>query len=956
MQHRQATLHLMQTEGLPLRLLPDELRGDREIVLAAVRNNGYELQYAAEELKKDRDIVLTAVAQNGEALRYAAEELQKDREIVLAAVTQNGEALQFAARELKRDREIVLTAVTQNGFALYVAEEELKKDREIVLTAVTQNVGALDYAAEELKKDREIVLTAVTQDGFALAFAAEELQKDREIVLEAVRRNGFALQFAREELKGDRDIVLAAVRNKGSMLYAATEELQKDREIVLAAVRNDGRALRSAAEELKGDREIVLTAVRNDGRALQSAAEELKGDREIVLAAVRKDGMALQYAAEELKTNVPFIMEIAKENLRVLNFVSNEVKNELSEMKEFQDLILEAAKNIDMFQEIAKTNEFVMKHAPENLKTNVPFIMEVAKENLRIINYVSNEVKDELSGIKEFKDLILKAAKDTNILRDLQIVSLDLSNMNMSNNDLVVLSQKLKDNTNIRQINLEFNEITNQGLFYLQVFLLQTRDMTGDYNIPNLRLLRLGGNFLGEVAEFLVPDIIRQRHMDIELLPLNPKNKVLYSKIEEKFKLNTDAKDLEKYLTQHFSLQELTQFVKDGGILSHFKANKEIYRKIYSDVSDKDFKNIFNFGENVKQKKQNQYDNEPTSSSSSTSRTILQQRQIQNDNEPTSSSSSSRSHSTSQYLNIMKDATSSSQKTIYPKTKEEIIEILKSQYNIVLTILSNLNQKAIEKNVQAKIKEIKEMFPNISTTEQSQLEQIFQKNLKEKKDLYFQTPGNQKILRKYKIEQFRDVYTDGPISTLNIHKKHGHFIDQSSKQKVVDHDQYYTKQQVLGEMQTASREQIEKLNEEQVKNLLPILRKFKDFESTKLLQKERQQRQKIKREQDHQQKGEEDHQQKGEQEKQSRQIMQIKNSLARIQEAQKNIKLKLLEKKELLRNELQKKKKQMEQNKTTTHDPQEQIQKPPVIQQLQNRISNIQGTLFIISNEMSRQG
>ena len=228
--------------------------------------------------------------------------------------------------------------------------------------------------------------------------------------------------------------------------------------------------------------------------------------------------------------------------------------------------------------------------------------------------------------------------------------------------------------------------------------------MTGDYNIPNLRLLRLGGNFLGENAEFLVADFIQQRHVDVELLPLNnSKSKVLYSKIEELFKHNRDAKVLEDYLTQHFSLQELTQFVKEGGILSHFKANKKIYRKIYSNVSDKDFKNIFNFGENVKQKKQIQYDNEPTSSSSS----------------------SSASHST---LNTMKGATSSSQKTIYPRTEEKIIEILKSQYNIVLTILSNLNQKAIEKNVQAKMKEIKEMFPNISTTEQSRLKQIFQKN------------------------------------------------------------------------------------------------------------------------------------------------------------------------------------------------------------------------------------
>jgi hypothetical protein len=54
-----------------------------------------------------------AVRQSGYALEFADEELRMNREVVLAAVTQNGLALRFAAMELRSDRDIVLAAVRQ---------------------------------------------------------------------------------------------------------------------------------------------------------------------------------------------------------------------------------------------------------------------------------------------------------------------------------------------------------------------------------------------------------------------------------------------------------------------------------------------------------------------------------------------------------------------------------------------------------------------------------------------------------------------------------------------------------------------------------------------------------------------------------------------------------------------------------------------------------------------------
>ena len=54
-------------------------------------------------MKGDKEVVLEAVKQNGNALYYASEELCGDRKVVLEAVKQYGCALKFASEELKND-------------------------------------------------------------------------------------------------------------------------------------------------------------------------------------------------------------------------------------------------------------------------------------------------------------------------------------------------------------------------------------------------------------------------------------------------------------------------------------------------------------------------------------------------------------------------------------------------------------------------------------------------------------------------------------------------------------------------------------------------------------------------------------------------------------------------------------------------------------------------------------
>ena len=90
-------------------------------------------QYASDELKADKEVVMALVSNDEDILEYASDELKADKEVVMAAINYDGSALQFAADELKADKEVVMAAV---GNA----------------RAVNYDYPVLKFAADELRE------------------------------------------------------------------------------------------------------------------------------------------------------------------------------------------------------------------------------------------------------------------------------------------------------------------------------------------------------------------------------------------------------------------------------------------------------------------------------------------------------------------------------------------------------------------------------------------------------------------------------------------------------------------------------------------------------------------------------------------------------------------------------------------------------------------------------------
>jgi hypothetical protein len=73
-------------------------------------------------------------------LKFVSDDLKNDRDVVIAAVQQNGLALEFVSVELRAEREIVVMAANQNGWAAFMStDDNLHFDKEVMLAALKED-------------------------------------------------------------------------------------------------------------------------------------------------------------------------------------------------------------------------------------------------------------------------------------------------------------------------------------------------------------------------------------------------------------------------------------------------------------------------------------------------------------------------------------------------------------------------------------------------------------------------------------------------------------------------------------------------------------------------------------------------------------------------------------------------------------------------------------------------
>ena len=147
---------------------------------------------------------------NGHALQHASAEVKGDREIVMEAVKKDGDALKHASAALQGCTTLALTALQapkraghQPTDLLLYLPESVRSDRACVM-------AAFDYEDEWAK--------GLPPEPGLLRCVSPELRADPSVVMAAVRMNGNNLLFAAPALRGNREIVIRAIRSSNATL------------------------------------------------------------------------------------------------------------------------------------------------------------------------------------------------------------------------------------------------------------------------------------------------------------------------------------------------------------------------------------------------------------------------------------------------------------------------------------------------------------------------------------------------------------------------------------------------------------------------------------------------------------------------------------------------------------------------------------------------------------------
>jgi len=306
--------------------MENQFVNDKEFMLALLAYNGTYLEHASDELKADKEVIMAAL-KSGYSLPYehVSDALKTDRDFLLEIVSLDAYCLEFFSEELKQDEQIVLAAAKNFGdAALEFGAEKFKTNKNIITEAVKSSSKVLSFLAENEKNDKNLVITAVDHNGYALQYASEKLRNDKDVVITAVRNNGYALQYASEELRNDKDVVITAVRNNGETLQFASKELQNDKDVAMAALINSTEAFKDVSERLRSDKEFILHAIGQkdvdavdddlDSYISDNIPEKLKADKDFVLQMVKVNGMVLGCVSDELKVDKDVVMLAVKNN------------------------------------------------------------------------------------------------------------------------------------------------------------------------------------------------------------------------------------------------------------------------------------------------------------------------------------------------------------------------------------------------------------------------------------------------------------------------------------------------------------------------------------------------------------------------------------------------------------------------------------------------------------------
>lgn len=452
----------VKIKGDVLKLCPQNLRNNKDIVLDAINTDLWSVMFASDELKKDRDVVLKSVKSRSDLydkhLSFP-EELKNDIDFLKQMILRNAYNLKFIPEKYAHQEILYLLAIKNDATIIefinkdgrdipFCVIKEFKKnlkDYAFCLNAVFENSYSYDLLEESIKKDKSFISQIIIKlektdnstndrrhlctkliesillfpfentdlilqlfgviynDSYLLQnifkLLPKNLQLDKNFIIKSITYNYEIFKLVDEIFKDDPEVVLHAIN-----LHTIIEKNKRS----YNSVRKDS-PLKYASDNIKNNYKIVFEAVKRDGDSIHFASIELKNDTDILLESIKSGGGLSSF------TKLPLILQTRDNLLIAVKIGFSSLDDLSSEFIRDKQVILEIVKNYgdDLFNVIPEFKDSfeivlaavnnrgsALKYASDNIKNNKEIVTAALKNNGLALEFASDELKNDLQIVK----------------------------------------------------------------------------------------------------------------------------------------------------------------------------------------------------------------------------------------------------------------------------------------------------------------------------------------------------------------------------------------------------------------------------------------------------------------------------------------------------------------------------------------------------------------------------
>jgi len=452
----------VKIKGDVLKLCPQNVRNNKDIVLGAINNDLWSVMYASDELKNDREVVLKSVKSRSDLYDkhlLFPDQLKNDIEFLKQIISSNAFNIKFIPEKHAHQKILYLLAIKSSsaiiefinkdahGIKSYIINEFKKnlKNFEFCLNAVIENSYSYDLLDEEIKKDKNFISQILLE-----LDKKDKIKDDRRYLCEKLLET--ILSLSTENI----DLILQLIKVIYDDSYLLKniykflpKQLQLDKKFIMKSIAFNYEVFEFVDEIFRDDPEVVLHAINlhniieknkrsfngiKKESPLKYASDKIKNNYQIVFEAVKKDGASIKFASIELENDTHVLLESIKTGAGLSSFIklpSNlqtrdnllvAVKNGFSniqllssEFVEDNQVILEIVKNygdsllhvipklkdsFDIVLAAVSSRGSALKYATDNLKNNREIVTTAVKNNGLALEFASDELKKDLQIVK----------------------------------------------------------------------------------------------------------------------------------------------------------------------------------------------------------------------------------------------------------------------------------------------------------------------------------------------------------------------------------------------------------------------------------------------------------------------------------------------------------------------------------------------------------------------------